>query len=119
VLSFVGWQLVAGGAILVVLAALFEGTPPSLTARNVAAILYLAGCSTLLAYVLWFRGIERLGPTPVSLLALLNPLTAAILGAMLLGERYTPLQMAGAMLVVISLFFGIRPPTTRPATYRE
>ncbi len=107
-LSFVGWQLVAGGAILVVLAALFESTPPSLTARNVAAILYLAGCSTLLAYVLWFRGIERLGPTPVSLLALLNPLTAAVLGAMLLGERYTPLQMTGGALVVASLLFGVR-----------
>jgi probable blue pigment (indigoidine) exporter len=107
-LSFVGWQLVTGGAILVVLAALFEGAPPSLSMRNVAALVYLAGCSTLLAYVIWFRGVEKLGPTPVSLLALLNPLTAAILGAVLLGERYTLAQLIGGVLVIgaVAAAFG-------------
>lgn len=107
-LAFVGWQLVAGGAILVALAAAFEGTPPSLNARNVAGFAYLAGCSTLLAYILWFRGVERLGPQPVSLLALLNPLTAALLGATLLGERYTAPQMVGAALIIGALLLGVR-----------
>ena len=114
-LSFVGWQLVAGGLILVVLAALFEGAPPSLTTRNVAALTYLAGCSTLLAYVIWFRGVEKLGPTPVSLLALLNPLTAAILGAVLLGERYTAAQMVGAALVVTAVAAAFGTPASSPA----
>jgi probable blue pigment (indigoidine) exporter len=107
-LAFVGWQLVAGGAILVALAAAFEGTPPSLDARNVAAFAYLAGCSTLLAYVLWFRGVERLGPAPVSLLALLNPLTAAVLGAVLMDERYTPAQLLGGLLILAAILFGVR-----------
>ena len=106
--AFVGWQLIAGGAILAALAAVVEGAPPALTPRNVLALAYLAGCVTLLAYVLWFRGVERLGPTSVSLLALLNPLTAAILGAVLLGERYTPSQAAGAALIIAGLVIGLR-----------
>lgn len=111
---FVGWQLLFGGTLLAVLAALFEGAPPSLSLRNLAALVYLAGCSTLLAYVIWFRGVEKLGPTPVSLLALLNPLTAAILGAVLFGERYTFAQMIGAALVLMAVMTAFR--TTRPTT---
>lgn len=110
--SFVGWQLLAGGAILVVLAMFTEGAPPHLSARNIAAFVYLAGCSTLLAYVLWFRGVEKLGASRVSLLSLLNPVAAAILGATLLGERYTAAQIIGAAMVIISLLVGIRRPTT-------
>jgi len=117
-LPFVGWQLVFGGAMLAILAAFFEGAPPALSARNVVALVYLVVCSTLLAYVLWFRGVERLGPTPVSLLALLNPVTAAILGALLLGERYTAAQVLGAALVIAALLFGTagqRPVYVKPA----
>lgn len=110
--SFVGWQLLAGGAILVVLAMFTEGAPPHLSARNIAAFVYLAGCSTLLAYVLWFRGVEKLGASRVSLLSLLNPVAAAILGATLLGERYTAAQIIGAAMVILSLLVGIRRPTT-------
>ena len=116
-LSFVGWQLVFGGAMLVVLAAIFEGSPPSLSMRNVAGLLYLAGCVTLLAYVIWFRGVEKLGPTRVSLLALLNPLTAAILGAVLFGERYTVAQLFGGALVLIAVVQMFRP-TTPPSIAR-
>ena len=119
-LPFVGWQLVAGGLILAVLAALFEGAPPALTARNVVALFYMAGVSTLVAYVLWFRGIEKLGAVAVSLLTLLNPLTAAILGAAILGERYTLAQFAGAILVVTAVVTAFRTslPTTPPSPAR-
>lgn len=107
-LPFVGWQLVFGGLLLSVLAALFEGAPPHLTGTNIAALLYLGGCSTLLAYVLWFRGIERLGPAPASMLSLLNPIAAALLGVGLLGERYTATQLLGAAIVLGALIVGFR-----------
>lgn len=105
-LSFVAWQLVFGGTMLAILAAIFEGPPPHLTGINIAAFVYLGLCSTLLAYYLWFRGVEHLGPTPVSLLSLVNPLTAAILGAVLLGETYTIAQGFGAALIVGALVVG-------------
>jgi probable blue pigment (indigoidine) exporter len=105
-LSFVAWQLVFGGSILAVLAAIFEGAPPALTGVHIAAFVYLGLCSTLLAYYLWFRGVEHLGPTPVSLLSLINPLTAAVLGAVLLGETYTVAQGIGAALIVGALVVG-------------
>lgn len=113
-LAFVGWQLVLGGAMLVGLAAVFEGAPPALSGKNVLALLYLAGCSTLIAYVIWFRGVEKLGAMPVSLLALLNPLTAAILGALLLGERYTAAQFLGGALILAAVLQTSRP-TTPPS----
>lgn len=112
-LPFVGWQLVFGGVMLAVLAAVFEGAPPALTGLNIAALLYLGGCSTLLAYVLWFRGVERLGPAHVSMLSLLTPLAAAVLGMLILGERYTGTQMLGAAIVVGALGAGMRPASLR------
>ena len=59
-LTFTGWQLVAGGlAVLPLLA--FEGLPSApLTVANWAGLLWLALPGTAFAYLLWFDGIARL-----------------------------------------------------------
>jgi drug/metabolite transporter (DMT)-like permease len=53
---------------------LFTVPALGLTAANVAGYTYLATIGGALAYLLWFRGIERLSPTTVSLLTLRSPL---------------------------------------------
>lgn len=109
---FVGWQLVIGGTILVAIMSAVEGAPPHLTALNFAGFAWLIGFGTLIAYVLWFRGIERLGPTPVALIGLLSPLTATTLGVVLLGERYTMLQLLGGALILGALLALYRGPVS-------
>ncbi|WP_419993935.1 EamA family transporter [Streptomyces boninensis] len=102
-LAFTGWQLSAGGLFLVPLALAFEGAPPALDLSAVGGYLWLGGVGTLLAYALWFRGVERLPMGALSFLPLLSPAVATLLGWAALGESLTPLQLAGFALAMISI----------------
>lgn len=93
--ALAGWQLTAGGILLVPLAFAVEGAVPALTGTNLLGYLYLSLVSTTLGYWLWFRGIGRLSVVPLSFLGLLSPLTAATVGWIALGETFTVWQTAG------------------------
>lgn len=103
---FTAWQLVAGGAVLAVLALAIEGLPPRLTAENGVGFLYLGVVGTALAYALWFRGIERLPASATSFLGLVSPLVASVLGFVVLGQAYTTSQGAGVALVLAAVLLG-------------
>lgn len=104
--TFTAWQLVAGGVILAVLAFSVEGLPPRLTVENGIGFLYLGIIGTALAYALWFRGIEKLPASAISFLGLMSPLSASVLGFIVLGEAYTIWQGIGAILVLAAVILG-------------
>lgn len=105
-LTFTAWQLVAGGLILLPLAMAVEGLPPQLTGSNVLGYLWLTTAGTGVAYALWFRGIDRLPVSQVSLLALLSPLVATTAGWLVLHQQLTAAQLAGAVLVLLAMWLG-------------
>ncbi|WP_328444329.1 EamA family transporter [Amycolatopsis sp. NBC_00438] len=99
-----GWQLVAGGLVLVPLALAVEGPPPStLSAANYAGYGYLALIGAALAYPLWFRGIRALSPTHVTFLGLLSPVAATLLGWLVLGQRLGGWQLLGGAVVLAAV----------------
>lgn len=102
-LTFTAWQLTAGGLLLVPVALLWEPALPSLSLTNIAGYVWLGLIGAALTYFLWFRGIERLGPTLVSGFGFLSPLTAVFLGWLILGEALTPLQVLGAAIILGSV----------------
>ncbi|UNO39212.1 EamA family transporter [Streptomyces sp. MST-110588] len=103
-LATTGWQLVAGGLLLLPVALLVEGLPPAApTAANLAGYAYLAVIGSALAYTLWFRGIRALSPTHVAFLGLLSPLVATALGWLVLGQGLGPVQALGGLVVLASL----------------
>lgn len=102
-LTMTAWQLLGGGLLMVPLMFVVEGPPPVLSAANLAGYLYLSVVGTAVAYVLWFRGIQRLPVTAPSFLGLLSPVVAALLGWLVMGERLSPLQGLGGLLVVGSI----------------
>lgn len=110
-LTFTSWQLIGGGLLLLPLALLIEGPPPSLTAANIAGYAWLATAGTGIAYALWFRGIERLPITQVTLLGLLSPVVASVAGWLVLDQRLTLMQLLGAILVIGAVCFGQRSAT--------
>jgi probable blue pigment (indigoidine) exporter len=112
-LTFTAWQLVAGGLVLLPLALAVEGLPPQLTGSNVLGYLWLGTAGTGLAYVLWFRGIDRLPVSQVSLLALLSPLVATTAGWLVVDQRLTSAQIAGGVLVLVAMWLGQRHPQQR------
>ncbi|MCX5206630.1 DMT family transporter [Streptomyces sp. NBC_00237] len=110
-LATTGWQLVAGGVLLVPVALLVEGPPPSsFTGENLMGYGYLTLIGAAVAYALWFRGIKALSPTEVTFLGLLSPLVATVLGWALLGQQLAPLQLVGALLALAAVVLAqLRP----------
>ncbi|MFI1396662.1 EamA family transporter [Streptomyces sp. NPDC020681] len=103
-LATTGWQLVAGGLLLLPVALLVEGPPPAaLTGANVAGYAYLSIIGAAFAYALWFRGIRALPPTGVSFLGLLSPVVATVLGLVVLGQELNTLQVIGGLVVLGAL----------------
>lgn len=103
VLAFTGWQLLAGGFMLVPVAWIFDPPLPALSTTQMLGYAYLSVFGALLAYALWFRGIARLSPVAVSSLGLLSPLTAVVLGWVLLGQSMTGLSLLGLVTVFGSI----------------
>lgn len=105
-LTFTAWQLTAGGLLLVPVTLWMVPEIPVFTAANIAGLAYMSLISGALTYILWFRGLARIEPSQVSLLGVLSPLSAVILGWLLLAETLTPNQMLGALLALFSLWLG-------------
>ena len=103
VLAFTGWQLLAGGVMLAPVAWAVDPPLPALTATHIAGYLYLSLAGALVAYALWFRGIARLPSVAVSSLGLLSPVTAVLLGWVLLGQAMTGVSLVGMLVVLVSI----------------
>lgn len=117
-LSFAAWQLTAGGLLLVPIAFVIEPPLPVLSPSHLVALLWLGLIGAALTYWVWFRGIARLEPSSVSMLGMLSPLTAVLLGWVVLGEVLTPVQLAGAVVIIVCIGWGqaaSRPMRRRPA----
>ncbi|MDX3660986.1 EamA family transporter [Streptomyces sp. ID05-26A] len=107
--AFAGWQMTAGGLFLVPVTFLFEGPPPAIGLTALLGYLWLGGVGGLLAYVLWFRAITTLPVTSVSMLGLLSPMVAALLGVVVLGQTLDAVQLTGFALALAAIVAAQRP----------
>lgn len=105
-LTFTAWQLVAGGLVLLPIALIVEGAPPPLDLQAIGGFLYLGVFGTVIAYVVWFRGLRRLPAAAVSLVGLLNPVAGTVVGVALAGEAFGPGQALGLLLVLGGILAG-------------
>jgi probable blue pigment (indigoidine) exporter len=101
-----GWIFLFAGLTLLPATLLIEGLPDHLTARNIAGLVYLVLISGIVAYAVWFWGLERLSASAVTFLTLLNPVTAAVLGWVVLDQRLNHRQLLGAVIVLVSVVMG-------------
>ena len=100
------WQLIFGGGILLPVALMIEGLPPAPGLTEALGYGWLMLMGTAFAYYVWTRGIGRIGPSAIYL-ALASPVVATAIGAIALGEWFSPLQWAGMALVIGSTAVGV------------
>lgn len=67
------------------------------------AIGFMAFFCTVVAYILYFRILTTSGATNLMLVTFLIPLSAILLGTLLLGERITLDQLLGMILILLAL----------------
>lgn len=104
-IAFAGWQLTAGGLMLLLPALLIDGVP-TIDAKAWLGYAWLGIIGALLAYSLWFAGIRQLPVTATALLGLFSPLVAALLGAVLADESLAPTQLVGFALALAAMVAG-------------
>ncbi|MFE6523441.1 DMT family transporter [Streptomyces sp. NPDC057794] len=85
--------------------ALAEGLVPHTAepVRLLVLLAYVAAVPTALAYGLYFAGAAVVRSATVSVIMLLEPVSAAGLAVVLLGERLTPATVAGTLLLLGSV----------------
>ncbi|WP_181771055.1 DMT family transporter [Amycolatopsis pittospori] len=98
-----------GGAALTP-AALWSGMAMPVEADVLALVLYFGVVPTALAYAAYFRGLEGAHPVPAALSALLEPLTAALLSMVVLGERLGAVGWCGAAVLIAALALAYTKP---------
>ncbi|WP_345946113.1 DMT family transporter [Bradyrhizobium sp. I71] len=95
------FQLMASTAMMAIIAGAVEQPwrLPMPSDTTWLAVLGLAGLSTALAYIVFFQILRRSGATNVMLVTLLIPVTAILLGWLVLGEPISMREIAGAIVI--------------------
>ena len=75
----------------------------------VAAALYLGVVATILAYAIWGRLLRRYPAATVTPFALLVPFVGGYASALVFGERFGPLRLAGMALVLLGIAVIVLP----------
>jgi DME family drug/metabolite transporter len=108
-LTLNGFGFSLGGLALLPLAAVLGGGPgfrPGLVPAGLLAALAIG--PTAVAYTLYFRGLQEASASTAALLTLIEPLTAAVLGALVLGDRLSATGVAGGVLLFAAVVRTIR-----------
>lgn len=107
VLSFTCGQMLFGAAFQLLMSivtgewARFD--PAAITTSSVIAVLYLVVFGSIVGLNCYLWLLTRVPAPKVATYALVNPVVALILGAVVLGERVTPLTLAAAALVLVGV----------------
>jgi drug/metabolite transporter (DMT)-like permease len=94
------------GSLVLLPVALAEGIVPAvarLDPQVLGLVVFLGVFGGAAAFLLWTWALSRITPTQVAVYVNLNPIVAALLGILLLGERRSPVFVLGFAAVVIGV----------------
>lgn len=114
--SYSAATAVVAAIVFAALAAIIER--PALASfaepATVAAILYLGAVATAVAFVLWFTGVQRLGPGTIGLCAGIAAPSAALIAALLGAPMPSLGAWLGMAVIAVGLVVGFLPRSRRP-----
>ena len=91
------------GALILLPTFAMTPTGELLSADGLTLAVYLGAVTTALAYILFAKGLRRIGASETATLTLAEPVTAMALGFLVLGERPGVVAVLGAALVLAGL----------------
>jgi probable blue pigment (indigoidine) exporter len=102
-LMVVGLQMLVGAVTLGVLSAMFETVSVTVTPVFLAAFAYQILVPGLLATLIWFALVGRIGSTRASTFHFLNPFFGVAVAAVLLGEAVRLLDIIGVLIAMAGI----------------
>lgn len=110
-MAITGWGMLVGGVILMAvfrpwtIAVNFDG--------GCALALTVIIAATILAYTFYLEGIKLVGPAKASILACIEPVSAAVISALWLKTTFVPLDILGFAMIISTIFIlNFRPKRT-------
>ena len=94
----------SAGALVLVLVNVASGIVVVHTLQGWLLVLYLGLVPTAFAYWLFQKGLRSVSATAASIVSMLDPLVAAVLAWLLFGETLAVTGIAGAGLLILSIF---------------
>ena len=112
------WSMLGGVVLLSMISAARVDwpDPSSMTAGALAAVVFLGTASGAIGFTLWIWALGRAAPTQVAVFFTLNPVSAAALGALTLGEAVGPVLLVGMVIVLSGIILTANGSTRRPKT---
>jgi drug/metabolite transporter (DMT)-like permease len=105
-------QLLAGGAVLLVLAAATgefgSFRPAAVSGRSWMALAYLIVIGSIVAFSAYVLAVRLLPTATVATYAYVNPVIAVLLGMLILNEQVTAAMLVGGALIVASVVLVVR-----------
>jgi drug/metabolite transporter (DMT)-like permease len=90
-----------------------EPHPLPVTRAALFPVLYLTAAGSLGAFVLWTWLVHTAPLSKIGYIAVITPLVALTLGALIGRERIAPLTLVGAAVVLVGVAIGLRAPAAR------
>ena len=105
-LTITGWGMLIGGSVLFFLIrAWFFPTNLEFPAWIIIAVIVII--STAVGFSVFLESVKYIGPVKSTLLGCLEPASATILSALVLGTRFTVVELIGFVLVVGTVFLSV------------
>lgn len=105
------------GTLLLFIPALLEGTfpqSPSFSAINWLSLLFLGLFGTAIGFSLYYKAIQKIGPTRSGVFINLVPLFSILLSWAILGEAIKPAVLSGGLLVLTGVAITNAPRKPKP-----
>ncbi len=107
-LPVITWAFIIGGSFSIIFSlnssySYFSGIRPEELPAILALVLLVAVFDTLVAFGLYIRSMQEITATQASLAGTMEPITAAISSALLLGIFLTGFQYIGGVLIVMAI----------------
>ncbi|MEO0486538.1 MAG: DMT family transporter [Pseudomonadota bacterium] len=99
----VGLQMLIGGAALLVPGLLLETWEVTWSPRLIAAFTYTTLVPGLLATIIWFQLVDRIGALKAATFHFLNPFFGVAVAALLLGEALGVLDVLGVTIITVGI----------------
>lgn len=90
--------------ILVAIPGMMRESWSGVTPTAWAGLVYSGVLSLALGTIIWNRGVRLIGPSRTAIYSNLTPVVAALTGWFFLGERLTPVQFVGAVVILAGLY---------------
>jgi drug/metabolite transporter (DMT)-like permease len=87
------------------IALLFAGMPVITRPETWGALIGIGVFSTSFSFLLLYWLLPRVGPTNLSLNTFITPISAILLGVLILHERFDPIHIAGMIVIFLGLVF--------------